>query len=500
MTNAIGAAQASVASLAHSGTPKRGAAAKADAKFEQDVSENTVDLPQQTVRRDEVDASSSVQSAEKPSRRPHEEGENSDNHDSSFEATIDGIDRPAPQIPAAAAGQAADWNAMLAFNQMISDRPQKSSDAKSDGSSVSTDVSSAPLSPKLLKHDSAAALLLAKQRLLDGNAPVNASAGQSTDEKVATPFIVRSRETHWSFANTETSSSLRATPPSAGSSAATNPLVSFAETGAAKSGDSGAEATSNPMKPVIAGTSSSDATPDAPDHQSFSDEREAGSEPRDRTSNSLKTHTGLEVSTSKSVDTPATDDNGTTAAIPNATQQIRNGVISALTGEFGEASQTNATLPLQARPLNSGQLMRTIELTLAPADLGAVTLRLSLRSNVLTVEAEASKASTAKLLSDDRDALEKSLRDAGYDVSALKITDAGAISATAATAAAPTGGMQFQDNGQARMSFAQRQDGDLQRRDGSTPEQSQQRSRGNNPQNSAATDAANSRQANAIYI
>ena len=126
MTNAIGAAQTSVASLAHSGTPKRGPAAKADAKFEQDVSENTVDLPQQTVRRDEVDASSSVQSAEKPSRRPHEEGENSDNHDSSFEATIDGIDRPAPQIPAAAAGQAADWNAMLAFNQMISDRPQKS--------------------------------------------------------------------------------------------------------------------------------------------------------------------------------------------------------------------------------------------------------------------------------------------------------------------------------------------------------------------------------------
>jgi hypothetical protein len=60
--------------------------------------------------------------------------------------------------------------------------------------------------------------------------------------------------------------------------------------------------------------------------------------------------------------------------------------------------------------------------------------------------------------------------------------------------------MQFQDNGQTRMGFAQRQDGDLQRRDGSTPDQSQQRSRSNNPQTSAATDAANSRQANAIYI
>src|SRR4029079_7851398 len=121
------------------------------------------------------------------------------------------------------------------------------------------------------------------------------------DSNVSTPVISRPRETRCTFANTETSSSLRATPPSAGSSAVTNPLVSFAETGAAKSGDGGVEATSNPMKPVIAGTSSSDATPDAPDHQSFSDEREAGSEPRDRTSNSLKTHTGLEVSTSKSV-------------------------------------------------------------------------------------------------------------------------------------------------------------------------------------------------------
>ena len=69
--------------------------------------------------------------------------------------------------------------------------------------------------------------------------------------------------------------------------------------------------------------------------------------------------------------------------------------------------------------------MRAIELTLSPADLGSVTLRLSLKSNVLSVEAEATKASTAKLLSDDRDALTKSLRDAGYDVSTLKITDAG---------------------------------------------------------------------------
>jgi hypothetical protein len=500
MTNAIGAGQASVVALAHPGLPKRGAAAKADAKPAHDSAEVTKDLPHQTLRHDEADASS-VKSAEKPTRRDHGGGEKkSDDHDNSFEATIDGIDRATPQNTAGAAGKAADWNAMLVLGQMILDRPQKSSGGKSDGHTAATNVGAVPASAKLLKQESATALLLAKQRLLAGNTPVEASAGQSTDEDVASPIIVRSRETHWSFADPKTSSSLHATPVSTGDSAAANPLASFTATGAAKNHDGASAISSDTMTSVLAESSPLGATRDAPDQQSFSDKRDTGSGQRDRTSNSLKGHTGLEILTSKSIDKAAEDDTGPTGGISNAAQQVRNGVLSALTGDPGEASQANAAQPLQNRPMVPGQVVRTIELTLAPADLGSVTLRLSLKSNVLTVEAEASKASTAKLLSDDRDALEKSLRDAGYDVSTLKITDAGASSATATTAAAPTGGMQFQDNGQARMGFAQRQDGDLQRRDGSTPDQPQQRSRSNNPQNSAATDAANSRQTNAIYI
>ena len=501
MTTAIGAGQASVVAPAHTGSPKGGAAAKAHAKFAHDVPEKAEDLPRPTGRRDEADVHIGVKSAEKPSRRPHDDSEKGDDHGDLFEATIDGIDRPAPQNTVAAAGQTADWNAMLAFGQVILDRSQKSSSGKSDGEPASN-IGSAPVLAKAPKHESTTALQLARQRLLASDAATNADVAQPTDEEVTSAIVVRSRETHWSFGNTATAAaSSHVTTVPSGNSAAANPLASFAAIGLAKNDDrAAATTTSEPMKPVFAESSPVDAARDAPDQQSFSDKREAGSEPRDRPQSGIKGHTGLEVFASKPVDKIVTDDTGTPVAISSATQQVRNGVLNALTSGTGEAPQANASLPLQNWAMAPGQVMRTMELTLSPADLGSVTLRLSLKSNVLSVEAEATKASTAKLLSDDRDALTKSLRDAGYDVSTLKITDAGASGATAVTAAPPTSGMQFQDNGQTRMGFAQRQDGDLQRRDGSTPDQSQQRSRSNNPQTSAATDAANSRQANAIYI
>ncbi|HXE00699.1 MAG TPA: flagellar hook-length control protein FliK [Hyphomicrobium sp.] len=500
MTSAISAGQASVVVPAHTGAAKGGAAAKAHAKFAHDVAEKAEDSPRPTGHRDEADVHIGVKGTEKSSRRSHDDSEKSDDHSNSFEATIDGIDRTAPQNAATAAGPTADWNAMLGFGQVILDRSQKSSGGKSAGEPASN-VGSVPVSAKAPKHESTTALQLARQRLLASDAAANADVAQPTDDEVTSAIIVRSRETHWSFSNTATVASSHAATVSSEDSAAANPMASFAAIGLAKNDDrTTATTTSEPMKPVLAESSPVDAARDAPDQQSFGDKREAGSEPRDRSSNGIKGHAVLEAFASKPVDKIVTDDTGAPVGMSNATQQVRNGVLNALTSGTGEAPQANASLPLQNRTMAPGQVMRTMELTLSPADLGSVTLRLSLKSNVLSVEAEATKASTAKLLSDDRDALTKSLRDAGYDVSTLKITDAGASGATAVTAAPPTSGMQFQDNGQTRMGFAQRQDGDLQRRDGSTPDQSQQRSRSNNPQASAATDAANSRQANAIYI
>jgi hypothetical protein len=147
-----------------------------------------------------------------------------------------------------------------------------------------------------------------------------------------------------------------------------------------------------------------------------------------------------------------------------------------------------------------GQVVRTIELTLSPADLGSVNVRLSLKANVLTIEAEATKASTAKMLNDDRDALERGLRDAGYDVSALKIAGIATANSTAASGSSYSGGAQFQASGQAGSAFAQGQDGDPSRRDGAASGQSQQRSGSHGSQSNSAADVVNSRQSNAIYI
>ena len=125
-------------------------------------------------------------------------------------------------------------------------------------------------------------------------------------------------------------------------------------------------------------------------------------------------------------------------------------------------------------------------------------LHLSLKSNSLAIEAEASNASTAKILSDDRGSLERGLKDAGYDLSSLKITDASASGSTSSNNW-QTNGSPSRDGDQARSSFAGRQDGDMQRREGSTPDQAQRRPKDNNQQNSSA-DLANSRQGNALYI
>jgi chemotaxis protein MotD len=501
MTTAIGTGPASVVAPPHASSAKGGTTVKAHAKFAHDVAEKAEDSPRPTRRRDEADANVEIKSAEKPSRRHRDDSEKRDDHSDSFEATIDGIDRPGPQnnVAAAAAGQTADWNAMLALGQMISDRSQKPSSGKSDGEPGSN-IGGATVSAKAAKHESTTALQLAKQRLLAGDAAANADRAQPIDEEVTSAIIVRSRETHWSFGNTVAAASSHVPAATSENSPTANPLASFAAIGSAKNDERAATTKSEPVKSVLAESYPLDAARNTPDQQSFSDKHETGSEPRDRPSTGIKGHAGLEAFASKPVDKIVTEDTGMPVGISNATQQVRNGVLNALTGGTGEAPQANASLALQNRPMAPGQVLRTMELTLSPVDLGSVTLRLSLKSNVLTVEAEAAKASTAKLLSDDRDALTKSLRDAGYDVSTLKITDAGASAATAVPAAATTSGMQFQDNGQTRMGFAQRQDGDLQRRDGSTPDQSQQRSRNNSPQNSAATDAANTRQANAIYI
>jgi flagellar hook-length control protein FliK len=207
------------------------------------------------------------------------------------------------------------------------------------------------------------------------------------------------------------------------------------------------------------------------------------------------------VQTSASSGHLAPDISDLPASMSGATQQVRSGVLNVLSGDHNiGASPSSPSQMMQDRPLVPGQVLRTIDLTLSPADLGTVRIRLSLKSNALDIDAEASKASTAKLLDDDRKGLEQSLRNAGYDVTSLKISDVSAAASSNLNNSLNGGGSSFQDSSQARASLAGRQDGNAQGRNGAMPDQSQQRSRDNNQKNSPAPEIANRRQGNAIYI
>lgn len=447
-----------------------------------------------------------VKDAKKPARGASDDGSKKDDKDPSFEATIDSIDQTDNSGKQAAIPSQPAWNAAVALAQAPVTQSKDSPVGKSGDASASSPDASGARPAQLLKQERLSVLMLARQRLLAQDASEMTGEGAVTDETVKVPVTVTSRETHWSFASTVPSETLQkvAMADAEGAksiAAAGNETTQAKGQGTAKASDS--------IKQAVPQMAPSDSAGNNAEQQSSGDNQGAATASRDdRASASSKTRESAEAAASKFVDRIATDDKSPTNTISSAMQQVRSGLLGALTGDALQTSSTNAAPSLQNRLITPGNVIRTIELTLSPADLGSVSLRLSLRANVLTIEAEASKASTAKLLSADRSILERNLRDAGYELSSLKIKDGGSNGAaalnvvTAAAAAPPShaGGVPFQDGGQPRFGFAQYQGGDTQRRDGSSHDRSQQRSRGDTPQTSPVTDAGGVRQANAIYI
>ena len=186
-----------------------------------------------------------------------------------------------------------------------------------------------------------------------------------------------------------------------------------------------------------------------------------------------------------------------TQGTANVTAQVRNGVVDALAGNAGELNPSTTVADLQDRAPSPPPVLRSLDLTLSPPDLGSVRLRMSLKSNALEIEADASKAATAKILIDDRTSLERGLRDAGYDVTSLKITDVSSSNATNSSGQ-QANGWPTRDGDQARSNFAGHQDGGSQHREGATYDQSQRRQQGQSQQTSA--DLASGHAGGAVYI
>lgn len=464
----------------------------------------------QSAPREDVDATAAqVNKTQKTSQRKHGKGK-SDDDNSSFEDTFDSIgqDQTKDASPKSAGGT--DTSPDLLVAQLTSDRAIATN---TDSAPTQADTSQAPVrAAALMQQKSILALMDAKNKILANSGSPKTDDGtdnvavdhdaipQDTTELV--PVSINRRETHWNFnsdAMTSVASQLSAINTGKSTPSAAVLAQNIASVTTAKGQGPDVKLSSNapqsvaPPTPAMANT---DQNTNASLNNNSGNKSDA----------QPQSHMEIASEVAKKAEKPdaasSLDQIFTTSKSPNAnaasvSNQVRDGVITSLAPNATEVSTAPSVVDVPTRP-TTAPVMRTLDLTLSPADLGSVRLRLSLRSNSLSIEAEASKASTAKLLNDDRPNLERGLKDAGYDISSMKITDASASSSMNSNGW-QTNGSPSRDGDPSRSGFMGRQDGEMQRRDGSPSDQAQRRPRESNPQ-PAPAEVASSRSGNAVYI
>lgn len=472
-------------------------------------SEEGDDKPQEVAKdTPKTEASSSddsVRRRDKVSARKQSRSD-TDDGDASFADTFDSIGQQEPKTNTNVE-RSDNWSS----NTMVA--PVSGNSAVQQAADIveqPSDNSQRAVRPgNLLRQDSIAALIDAKARLLpkDDNTKLaqatmpNAPPPKQPDEiGDATPAVVNSQETHWNFAETTVAAAAsqlsRLTPEERFT---LHPLSSSRlSTVLQKTSDPAAKMSNESMPQTQAQAVPAPAT-DTPANSFLADKDQTGARLQQQAAGDSRDGKVAKADASDSIDQILSiDPKPSQQGQPSVSAQVRNGVVDALAGKAGELAPNNTATDLQDRAPAPTPVLRSLDLTLSPPDLGAVRLRLSLNSNSLAIEAEASKASTAKILNDDRTSLERGLRDAGYDVASLKITDTSTSNSTSSNGW-QTSGSPFRDGDQARSNFAGRQDGDAQQRDGSLRDQAQRRQRDNSQQTSAG-DLPNSRQGNAVYI
>ena len=398
----------------------------------------------------------------------------------------------------------------IAIVQQTTDDSRPSSAPSADVTSNISQVSGRPT--PMLKQASILALMNAKDRLLaNADSEKFATAAQQdaaptdhpTDRIQAT---VDRQETHWNFANNAiTDSRLAAGPlvgnaPSAVQSAAVLASNSVAAAPATKSANAEPQPSSDAQPPAIPNT---DLPPLAlggnPDGSAGGKGTQDGAQTAKQALSDAAPKKAAKDDTTPSLDKIFSTTSADLHPQSSPVSQVRDGIIASLKSPDADQSQNVQQPAIPTRPA-APSMLRSLDLTLSPPDLGAVKLHMSLKDNALTIEAQASKASTAQMLNDDRTSLEKGLRDAGYDVSSVKITDASGSASTNSNGW-QSNGSQSRDSDQARSSFSGRQEGDMQRRDGggSPSDQAQRRAKDTRPQ-PATPEVTSGRLGNAVYI
>lgn len=126
-------------------------------------------------------------------------------------------------------------------------------------------------------------------------------------------------------------------------------------------------------------------------------------------------------------------------------QQIRAAVSEAIFVTNG-AQRTDYVSMYADRPALSNPTLKTLEISLNPPELGRVNVKMNLASRDLKLEIEASKASTAQMLSHDQSALKRELLSDNFDLSSVAVSVTSAVADPSSAASLNSGGDQSQSN------------------------------------------------------
>jgi chemotaxis protein MotD len=146
------------------------------------------------------------------------------------------------------------------------------------------------------------------------------------------------------------------------------------------------------------------------------DAKSGGEEGADGDEDRASSHPG--VSADSAIGSVAKDGARAFGAAPSPTQQVAGRiVVAAIAAQPDGGGIDGASMRAVSSPV-----IKVLHLELQPADLGTITIRMSLKQDGLDIRLEASRHDTAAMLQRDQEGLAKLLSSAGYRMDGMTVT------------------------------------------------------------------------------
>jgi chemotaxis protein MotD len=106
---------------------------------------------------------------------------------------------------------------------------------------------------------------------------------------------------------------------------------------------------------------------------------------------------------------------------PQATVPVSRQIVDGIAAEIPPQDKSPAGPAAAPAPSTQSQPVKVVTIQLNPAELGTLTVRISLRNDALELQVETSRRETARMVDADRETLSSLLRSAGYHVEAVTV-------------------------------------------------------------------------------